>query len=334
MMRKISGVIVPTAPVVHGDPGAKKDDERNRNHTPGRRIPVFLHYQSGDKSVVKHGYRDINVISGNGIRGFGRRLFARFTLETLGISQESLPKDVVMLLFVGGATGAKYELDRVAEKTILEVRRELPFIDLLGGTIHGHFISGVLKVGYAIPYLKETAWMNTSPYRLDNPPAYTEFEAQLIRKIEYAKHQPEIVFDEETDDDSDSRMIYTAEAIPAGTHLLHSYAAMPLEDNTAKAMDAFIALVNTAGHIGGWSRAGHGAFIAHYYDVTGKKYEPSVEPYVEYLTKNKEKIAAALRELPAKFPATLKAEGSEAKKNGKGKKNGGDAVSGSESGDE
>lgn len=344
MLHKISGVIIPTAPVVHGDPGAKKGEEKNSNHTPGRCIPVFLHCQdcqtgdksiAGDKSVVKHGYRNINVISGNGIRGLGRRLFARFTLETLGISQESLSKDVVMLLFVGGATGGKYKLDVVAEKTILEVRRELPFIDLLGGTIHGHFISGVLKVGFAIPYLKETAWMNTSPYRLDSPPTYTEFNSSLIKKIEYAKHQPEIVFDEETNDDSDSRMIYTAEAIPAGTHLLHSYAAIPLDGNTAKAMDAFIALVNTVGYVGGWSRAGHGAFIAHYYDeLTGKEYKPLVDPYVDYLVSNKEKITAMLKELPGKFPADLKTEGDGVNNDKKSKENKGKKSKKNEGGDE
>jgi hypothetical protein len=307
MFRKISGVIIPTAPVVHGDPGAKKGDDRNSNHTPGRRIPVFLHCQSGGKSTVKHGYRDVNVVSGNGIRGLGRRLFARFTLETLGVAPGELPKEVVMLLFVGGATGAKYKLDKIAEKTILEVRQNLPFIDLLGGTIHGHFISGVLKVGFAVPYLKETAWMNTSPYKLDNPPTYTEFESQVTRKVEYAQHHPEIVFDEETDDGREARMIYTAEVIPAGTHLLHTYTAVPLSENTALAMDAFIALLCSAGYMGGWSRAGHGAFIAHYYDEsTGEEYRPSVKPYADFLKSNADKIIRELKELPKKFPAMLK----------------------------
>lgn len=306
MLRKVSGVIIPSAPVIHGAPNADKGGRDN--HSPGRRIPLLLQAEKGE-GVVSYGYRDVNVVSGNGIRGLGRRLFASYTLDVLGVKQEELPKETVMLLFVGGATGAGYRLDKIAAGTILKVRETLPFVDLLGGTVRGHFIAGVLRVGFAIPYLLETAWMNTSPYTLAKPPTYQDFEAQVLKDLEYVRYQPEVSWhvlpeDAPPGDGESVQMIYTAEAIPAGTNLLHSFAAVPVVNSATKAaMDAFIALFVAAAHVGGWSRAGHGAFVARYYDeLTRNEYSPSVKDYTDHLEKHRAQIVKMLKDLPSMFP--------------------------------
>jgi hypothetical protein len=334
--RRIEGVIIPTAPVIHGAPNASAAG-KNDNHSPGRRIPILLQREKDDNTIENLGYHSVNVISGNGIRGLGRRIFIAYTLEVLGIEQEELPKETVYLLFVGGATGSGYKLDKIAANTIMDVREKLPFINLLGGTINGHFISSVLSVDFAKPYLRETAWENTSPFKLENPPSYNDFEAQIVSNdISYAKHEPVVTWEGKQDEvlvvnEEDVKeegkkdrvkMLYTAEAIPAGTHLMHGFTGNPLNEDTKDTMDAFISLFISNGYVGGWSRAGHGSFKARYYDMlTKEKYEPTIENYTKYLEANKKDIVEMLKKLPSLFPIKANEEnGNKKAQNGKRRK--------------
>ena len=158
------------APILHGQPPAKG---QKPNVMTNRTIKVSA-ASGGRRALV-----EIPVVSGNSMRGAGRRDYMRKILTILGYRNENglitgLSGEAMALMTVGGTMEAgKKERARLAEG-FLKVYQELPFVGFLGGVYKEVFFPGRLAVGFAVPVTVSTKLMldrMKSPWANDVIPA-------------------------------------------------------------------------------------------------------------------------------------------------------------------
>lgn len=124
---------------------------------------------------------DLPVVGGGSIRGKNRRKFIMKVLDTLGYYQNNLlmglKQESFEALIAGGRQVQSTEQAARVEKYI-SLFDDLPFLGLFGGTPYSVFVTGRLSVGFALPMLKETAYLfKNSPYKDEEMPAFVNVNA-------------------------------------------------------------------------------------------------------------------------------------------------------------
>ncbi len=275
-------------------------------------------YPETDGKTVRYRICRIPVINGNSVRGQTRRRFIYKTLQVLETPEKSIHPEIIHFISAGGGTGKDDSPGQEQFKFKQEIRKKLPFVNLLGGALRGMFLKGMLRVGFVYPIIKETCWM------LSNTPLKERFQdvelltasdlegkLDVIRltrcKIddEFLKYSEadelsedgEVVVevDDESDDDDvkrDKGAIYSAEALPAGLPMWTYFELCRNDDEILEAaLHAFVESFKELSSIGGWKAKGCGHFAMEFMYADGTSYNPQkAEKYWEYLKENKNEI--------------------------------------------
>lgn len=331
------------APLYHGAPVMDREWlQRKRrargfehaNHSLLRESPVACIVDEG--MGPRLGFRPIYDVSGNSMRGVLHAIVARHTLLTLGLPtdwQELKANfgwdgdEEVALLFKGGPMVAG-EAENPARRK--ELREHLPIVELFGGCYRGETFPSVLRMGFAVPAVREVAQVCPehdgllAEYGLswDRLPA----EVELRNAVEgspywFARHIPEelagLVWEEEVPEGANrdvqkARMVFSMDAIPAGMLMLHWFALLPKASDRARwCLEAAVHLWLTEydGVVGGGAARGFGGrVVGNYRKCFGDKlgdrvdFAAGYEQYTKWLEEKKDDILTYLRQLPSKFP--------------------------------
>src|SRR5699024_1745343 len=292
-----TAVLTLSTPLHHGSekPRIKPDNlplGAINNYTPHRRLPVLL--KSGDvQSIV-----DIPAVSGNSIRHLWRESLVDITLYTLGIKRKDLGRNILETLVSGGGMEARDAIKNEEEEEKQEatasrkdaiqpkvpilvrdretLRSTMPMLSLFGCSYGNRMLSGLVKVGWAIPALQQTEHItnveSTVPYSED----ITSF--QLMTRHD--------LWHEDANENKKSKQsLYYIEVVSAGIPFFHEYnigLSTPIERSAMQiAIDAF----KNNPYLGGKSSTGHGKF------QTNSWYEnldASPSLYIEFLKKNRD----------------------------------------------
>lgn len=179
------------APIFHSQPPVKSDSSSG-NTSDHRRIKIMT---STAKSIK---LAETRAVSGNSVRGVGRRTFIMLVLEELEFVKNKvvvdLPYSLAETMLIGGTMGAGQGRERDAlAMRYSEVYEKLPFYGLFGGSYKGVFFPGRLSVGFAYPLI---SGMGAIIEHMDSP---------------FAQDYPEKRLDAEDCADADQR--YTRAAL-------------------------------------------------------------------------------------------------------------------------
>ncbi|MGI9951981.1 hypothetical protein V3F56_06410 [Moorellaceae bacterium AZ2] len=341
-MSKLQKIFLPglaraLTPIVHGEP--PEEGARSRNITVVRRITYVL----SDGTIS-----DVPAVSGNGIRGLTRRIFINRTLAALD-AYNVLDSHVAYFLLAGGATEAGTASIGGPEFR-KELRENLPFVDLLGGSLRGCFLPGKLRTGFMIPVTCETlgsdpiaaSYGSFAPERL---PSIIDLNSAIKnRTIKLTRYdegifKPDEVEEVEVEAETEKeerqrrrrkesgRAIYAGQAIPINTVFTHYFALEWAPEPTVNAFWAFVDCFVERGEVGGWHAKGCGRVELKYFDsATGQDVTPTIKEkaaaYWQYLKENKQKVKDYLAGLGPKVQQMAK-EATEKKKAAQAAENGG-----------
>lgn len=226
----------------------------------------------------------IPVLSGGTIRASLRRVAAQLTHDALvGSDEGRLPFDVVNALFSGGALRETRSGGEVltGERQAL-IRDAIPALGLFGLGAGGRLMSGRLLVDKGIPVATETAWLARDPRHL---PERLHSVFRLLQRERYSRRSD--VMDAATGpyiarSDSDAlprgsgQMVYTIEALCAGTRLFHEIRGADLLPAEVAFLDELVAAWPARGFVGGHKARGMGRFTTAYErTVTGVAGKPA-----------------------------------------------------------
>ena len=260
--------------------------------------------------IIEHGGRvvrwQIPVVSGNAIRGLGRRLLIDRSFKELALNMQDLlgnKEEARRMLFFfrnGGLTPRDVTVEKIQAGTYEWIQSSIPFLHALGGIYQGHHFEGHVKVGIQVPMTVET-------YAL-----YKNILSPEHRKILEAKQLPALNdllaemrytrrAGEEQGEDAEA-MIYGTEVIPAGTYL-GSWASIITPDESAvKAFRAMFWLLAEHGCVGGMSGRGHGkiVFLFRYADENTERelQAEDYQDYLDYLRHHAGEIKEAIKSIP------------------------------------
>jgi hypothetical protein len=279
-----------------------------------RRMPIMV---EKDGRIVQE---QVPVISGNGVRGLGRRLLIDRSFEQLEINLEQLlsnKEDARRVLFFfrnGGLTPKGVSPQKVHAAIYEDVQSRIPFLDLLGGVYQGHHFESCAKVGIMIPLTRETY------------PNYKNRISEQHRKVLEGKELPPLhdltsevrytrrAAQGEPAEDKES-MIYGTEVVAAGTYFYSWASVITQHDGTLKAFRALFRLLLEYGYIGGMTGRGHGKMVYSvvYTDENGERelIPGDCTDYFNYLTDNRDDITSAIKSIPELFKWSTKAANTE-----------------------
>ncbi|MGB9846186.1 MAG: hypothetical protein ACPLRH_01640 [Desulfotomaculales bacterium] len=317
----LPGLLRAITPIVHGEP--PEEGAKPRNITTVRRISYVL---------PGGGISDVPAVSGNAIRGSTRRIFIDRTLAVLD-AYNLLDKHVAYFLLAGGATEAG-SASIGGPEFRKELRENLPFVDLLGGSLRSCFLPGKLRVGFMIPVVQETLEsdpiaMEYGTFEKERVPSLTNLNNAIAnRTLKLTRYDEGIFAPDETEEAEETeagdegeqqarrrresgRMIYTGETIPINTVFTHYFALEWAPEPTVNAFWAFVDCFVEKGEVGGWYAKGCGRVKATYFDSETKQditstIKDRAAAYWEYLKKNKEAIRNYLAELGPKVERMAK----------------------------
>ncbi|MEM3486354.1 MAG: hypothetical protein QXI12_12125 [Candidatus Methanomethyliaceae archaeon] len=289
---KIIGTATALAPITQGVPPAEQNGGR-KNLLEQRKLTI----------MTSAGPVELPVISGNSIRGATRRIFIAQTLRALGIAdQGTLDPMIAYFLLAGGTTDGGLSLNY--EGFINETMTKLPFVELLGGSLHGAFFPSKMSVSFMIPLVGRVVELyqklgggiaegiNLDAFDLmehirNNPQRYTRKDDrgqetfakinklydeinEAARKASATPENPE-GFDgikkatTKSGEEKDSAaMIYGLENIPPGTPMFHTFSLEPCRKETENAFWAFVDTFIRRGRVGGNFSKGYGWISVEY----------------------------------------------------------------------
>lgn len=300
-MKRIIGQLKLKDSLIHG--ALIPNFDQKSNVTEIRKIPVYCD-EVGN-------YISVPAVSGNSIRGTGRRAFMSRTFESLELDPNTeIPLDVLYLFFAGGTTSNAKPVPP-NRQVYKDLRSALPFLDLLGGTYRGHYFRSNLIVRFAVPLVRETAALYPE-LKIDSVEITASELIAVIKQnpVGYTKTALE-GSKEGLSEEEKGQMIFYYEAIPAGTTLLHEFG---LRDGvsalTESAFYAFIEAFLTRCTLGSNSARGHGKFEGKYYEnrdtLTAEELAQKSGPYWEYLEKNRNRIKETILGIPEQLQAKEK----------------------------
>jgi len=317
----LPGLARALTPIIHGEP--PEEGARPRNITFVRRINYVL--SSGTIAEVP-------AVSGNGIRGLTRRIFIDRTLAALD-AYNLLDRHVAYFFLAGGATEAG-SASIGGPEFRKELRENLPFVDLLGGSLRSCFLPGKLRVGFMVPVTRET--LESDPIAAEYGAFSAESLPSLIdlnnainnRTLKLTRYDEGIFTPDEAEEPVEveaneeegqqarrrresGRMIYTGQAIPINTVFTHYFALEWAPEPTVNAFWAFVDCFIERGEVGGWHAKGCGRVELKYFDPATKQeitaaIKERAAAYWQYLKENKGAIRNYLAELGPKVERMAK----------------------------
>ena len=287
-------------------------------YSPVRTVPLIL------EGVEKGYVGKVPCVSGNGIRGLGRRKLVDFSFDVLEVALGDFMKAnearTVSQFLRGGGLAAKGMSPKAVQAGVYnQLRRALPFLDLLGGVFRGHHFEGSLRAGILLTVTQETLSLVkqycAEDFKESELPKLSDLGGHMQR---YSRTEQ----NERTNESDDpEQMLYGAYVIPAGTKLVSENICVSQNEGAKLAFDAMFALIAEDGFIGGMSRAGHGRVLVEAKDTAGNilNVAAALENYAKYLADHKEEIVAALAEIPLLLQEQTKEEKAAKKATGKKK---------------
>ena len=331
MRTTVSGVAKSLAPISQGTPLANGLSAGKDNLTRQRKMRIFTELE--DSCVLQ----DIPIVSGNSLRGVGRRMLINETFKALDIDWESMfprreTQDAVKFFFTHGGLSPKGLSPKGVKINIYtELRKVLPFLDLLGGVYYAHHFEGACRIGNMVPLTKETFEM----LKADLPPAI-EIKKEKLPKIR------ELLITEENDPMTTSvqRFIkkrseekkeekeagmFNVETITVGTTFRFYATAGSDNENTLKAFRAMMFLLQDRGYVGGMSAKGLGrvAYDLYCQDEKGttRLNSKDLTDYLAILKETRQKILEALKSIPGTLVSVKSKEEKKSRAADSGKKN-------------
>lgn len=302
---EIRGTVKALQPIVHND----WDIEAFRS------VPYVLQYAFDEVDTdgeETYYIEDVPVVSGNSLRGIGRRHFIQHTLEEiLDLDFDELTRDIwgdksrvkncrflSMLFYKGGVSpdGMKPKDSRAGAYE--EVTRALPFLDLLGGIYGAHHIEGSLKIGFLVPRTVETQELCVEKEEEKVKGLVTLKQLKNgIKTVMQVRSMPHM--DQMESHDGEKRsMPWKAIALPAGTDFYFRASCDTKHSGTMLAFRAFVAILVQHGFIGGSNRAGYGRVL---YDLKDFDIAESIMAYDEHLESHREDIIEGIRIIARDF---------------------------------
>lgn len=320
---QLVGTVTALSSIIHSE---ILDEGQNPNVKP-RRTETVVCQHNGETLTLR-----IPVVSGNGVRGLGRRLLFDHTFAQLGVTvgelfpkQDVLARRIQTAFRAGGVTPAGMTAKAAAPEKYKKLRDTIPMLGALGMVFHAHQFEGSSRVGFLRPYLKETASLFDPVFpmalteKIENEaPSYAEFVKDAhLQKTRYTRRSESGAI-EDASGESDigvekEAMIYGSEYLPAGT-ILGTSSRITTDNEGAKlAFLAMYGLLSENGVVGGMSGRGHGFVSFELYEIEeggdAKVFDASaaIANYDAYLAAHKEEIIDAIKTMPELFGYVSKA---------------------------
>lgn len=213
--------------------------------------------------------RSVQTVSGNGIRGALRRISAELTLQH--VDQDALNPAVLSAVISGGQLSNK-QTEWTPEQRVA-LSRAVPHIATFGVAGGLGMTPGQWQCGSAYPVCADTAHITGIESDVSARSLSEIIEGTRMDSGGYHPNAPAETLGSVTAQRDTDQMIFSTEAIPAGTEFWWHIAV-----STAFNADRWLALVirewqRTGGHVGGMSARGYGATrlaggIAEWADAT------------------------------------------------------------------
>lgn len=240
---------------------------------------------------------EIPVISGNSIRGKLRDLAAIDILTRSDGVKIKVDADSFNLLFTGGSLestgGSGVDVEKVRQ-----MRRDMPMLSVLGGSVGNVILPGKVEIGKLIPIAKET--LHLLPESVHNayndaPKSIWEYcQLEMYTRKDDAKDEvkKEFLQEDAKKKERPVQMMYETETLAAGTKF---YWRVVLKDTTEEETGAFLQTLHTwadqNSQVGGNGRVGHGALKLEIKEtkVLDSDLDFKNDDFVKYIDSYKEK---------------------------------------------
>lgn len=330
--KKVTAIVTALSQISHGviPPKDKKDEKGENNVLRFRKMPMLLKNANGNLVPT-----DVYTVSGNAMRGLGRRHMFHHTFEdVLNLDfdkildgYDAFSKRYVVNLFENGGSTPKDSkaAGGVPAETYLDILAKNPFLDLLGGVYITHHFNSCMSVGNLVLRTKETQRFYVEDSKLFHDeatglPSIGEIEAKTERytktrsNIDASAYPEDKSASKAEQDNLKSRAIYGAEVLPVGTSFYwEATLRNTTNEGTALAFDAFLALIARYGFIGGMSGKGYG-HVSIQFD--GLDVDDAIQKYDDYLIAHKDDITKSIRMIADDFKYNL-SKGDKAEKKSK-----------------
>jgi CRISPR/Cas system CSM-associated protein Csm3 (group 7 of RAMP superfamily) len=216
---------------------------------------------------------EVPVISGNSIRGKMRDLAAIDILTKSDGVKIKIDGDSFNLLFTGGSLESTGESGVNIEK-VRKMRKDMPMLSVLGGSVGNVILPGKLDMGKLIPITKETAHLIPEKFHgKDALKSVWEYcQVEMNTRTDDAKnenHRDFLTDEAKAGEKVKSQMMYQVETLAAGTRF---YWKICLRDTNEIETGAFLSTLNSwtkqASQVGGNGRVGHGALKVELNETT------------------------------------------------------------------
>jgi hypothetical protein len=320
----IKGKVLALSQIVHNeilDMNAEKEEGAAAKF---RRMPFILENEYGSFAPF-----DVPVISGNSIRGLGRGLLVRYSLEDVldlnlseiyGKSKAEIAKRVAFMFLKGGLTPKGASITSSARLGAYDqVKNTLPWFGLLGGLYICHHWEGALKVDSLIPVTRETQKLKIDEFPLaegEDLQSLIPLSQLRTSAVRYARHalekdqseNPNISKGKGTE--NKTAALFGTEVLAGGTTFFSSNSCISDNEGIQLAFGAMFALIGRHGYIGGMSGKGNGKVIFDFEDFDEEK---ALTNYEAYLKAHKDEIIETLKLFPDAFRTSLDDNDKEAK---------------------
>lgn len=265
-------------------------------HNGGEKSGLVTHFRRESFILPNAKSVDIPIISGNSARGAIRDLSAIDILTKANDEKIKVDDDTFDFLFSGGhleSTGK----DNIDVAKVQGMRKKLPILAVLGGSVGNNIIPGKLRMGKMIPIAKETMHLLPDDLKIgDYEPqsVFTLTQIEMYVRKDDKKNELYKVFRTSQEaakevaesDSKKSQMMYFVETIKAGTKF---YWQITLQDPTDEELGAFLlflnSYVNEPFSLGGNGRVGHGDIKLDFYktETTDSEIKFQNSDFVKYI---------------------------------------------------
>lgn len=314
-------IVTALSPITHGRIRAKDEKDANGedNVLRFRTMPFLYEDETGSMNEA-----NLYCVSGNAMRGLGRRLMFHHTLDLLELNfEEILPqysdierRYIVNLFENGGSTPkGSHATVGIPAKVYDEILERLPMLDLLGGVYITHHFNSSCSVGNLILRTKETQKLFTEHKMFEDTetvPSLLDVHVDTVRhtkmrSVQDASAYPDKLADETTKKNLKSAAIFGMDVLPAGATFYWRTALKGTpNEGTLIAYHAFLALIARYGSIGSMAAKGYG--MVNYTFTDSFDVKDAIKEYDAYNLAHKDDIIEGIQTLAKDFKYVLKTE--------------------------